>query len=258
MDLQKAKMLLDKINALHKGMNIEAGDIAAIERDLMLSYIRQLYEAYLDDAPQQKTTANSTTAKTQKNKPELEIVAPKPTPPKPKKKAYKPPRIIEIPDAQKEVPPPPKLAEAKTEPAQPKPAAKQPVAPPPPPAPNPKVQNPKPKTQHPTSNIVDAPKGFEQLFEHHAAKELSEKLGERPIQDLTKALAINDRLLYMNELFGKNMDALNQSLNQLNQFNSIDAAKPLLANLAKTHNWIDEEKLEIAKDFIKIVRRRYV
>ncbi|MEN0004381.1 MAG: hypothetical protein AAF798_09565 [Bacteroidota bacterium] len=252
MDLQKAKITLDKINTLFKSMNIDAGDIAAIERDLMLSYVRQFYEMLLEDgaapAPtKSKKKSKKAAAKAEApQRPKLEIVEPPASKPKPQKKAYKPPRIIEIPEINtpepvtQTPPPPPK---PKADPAPVKPPAPTVVPPPPPP---------------PAKPTISAPPGFEGLFEHQAAKELSEKLSARPIADLTKALAINDRLLYMNELFGKNMDALNQALSQLNRFSSIDRAKSFLADLANKYHWLKEDREEIAKDFIKIVRRRYI
>ena len=55
-------------------------------------------------------------------------------------------------------------------------------------------------------------------------------------------MAINDRLLYMNELFGKDTDTLNETLKLLNKFESLDEAKGLLINLAiarasRTKRW---------------------
>ncbi|NBC09511.1 MAG: hypothetical protein GVY26_20155 [Bacteroidetes bacterium] len=95
------------------------------------------------------------------------------------------------------------------------------------------------------------------LFQFKQATELSEKLSERPIQDLTKALAINDRLLYMNELFGGDFNALNDNLSRLNGMENMEEAKGLLVQLAETYDWADEEREDIARDFIRLVRRRY-
>ncbi|HMQ85751.1 MAG TPA: hypothetical protein PKA00_22765, partial [Saprospiraceae bacterium] len=47
MDLNQARIVLDKINSLFKNMSGDEDAVAGIERDLMLSYIRQLYEAFL-------------------------------------------------------------------------------------------------------------------------------------------------------------------------------------------------------------------
>lgn len=245
MDLQQAKIVLEKINALYKSMSMDGANVAAIERDLMLSYLRQMYAIVQDNATSVTTPkVAESKAATTSNRPELEIVEPKSTAPEPKKTAYKPPRIIEIPDSLKE------LEKEVTSPI-PTTVPTPPVqkATPPPPPPPQVVAKP---------SIAAVPEGYEVLFEHHIAKELSEKLSERPIHDLSKALAINDRLLYMNELFGKNMDALNSALSQFNQFHDIDEAKGFIISLAQKHNWTQEDRLDTAKEFVKTVRRRYV
>ncbi|MEZ4933421.1 MAG: hypothetical protein R2788_15035 [Saprospiraceae bacterium] len=47
MDLQKSKLLLDKINALYNNMSADRNNVSIIEKDLMKSYIQQLYESFL-------------------------------------------------------------------------------------------------------------------------------------------------------------------------------------------------------------------
>ena len=252
MDLKHAKILLEKINALYKSISIGEEKIASIEKDLMLSYIRQLYETFLDldsgtPAPKAKTKAKSKRIET-----EFEVVAPEP----PKRK-YKPPRIIEIPDSIKEL----EAEEARKKKAPP-PKAKTP--PPPPPKPRPKPTPPpkpaarpaSPPPQPVRSGPVD--ESIEALFEFKKAKELSEKLSQRPVSDLTKALAINDRLLYMNDLFGKDQNNLNAALERLNGYRNMEEAKGLLVEYADQYDWADKDKAKIAKAFIRLVRRRYI
>ena len=79
-----------------------------------------------------------------------------------------------------------------------------------------------------------------------------------PIPDLTKGMSINDRLLYMNELFGRDMSKLDEVLRALNNFPSLDSAKSYLLGVATQFNWGDEDRSEIAQSFIKLVRRRFV
>lgn len=235
MDLQQAKILLEKIASLQKSIALNKGPMAAIERDLMLSYIRQLYEVYMDsDEP-------TLSAKTGGNNEEVKV-APKPIEVEQPRATYTPPKI-EIPEPPKYTAPP-----------------KQETPPPPPPAP--KVEEikremppPAPPIQRSSSN---SQQNFAALFDFRQAKELSEKLGERTITDLTKAFSINDRLLYINELFGRDNNAFNDSLLLMNKFENMEDAKSLLISLAEQNNWTDEEKLEIAQSFIKTVRRRYV
>ena len=121
------------------------------------------------------------------------------------------------------------------------------------PPPVPAVENQAP--QNPEKFI---PTGMEALFDFKRATELLEKLGEQPIRDLAKALSINDRLLYMNELFGKDLEAMNESLKLLNKFESFEGGKSFLVTLAGQYDWLAENRVAIARDFIRLVRRRYV
>lgn len=241
MDLQQAKIVLNKINALFKNLSIDEGNIASIEKELMLNYIRQFYESFLDmDAPAAPAKKAKKSAPKKLEEPEFEVVEPKEEP-KPKKKEYVPPKIIEIPDSLKD------LAAEEPAPA-PKPKPK------PEPKPEPVVQTPPPAPKPSTSAKAV---NIDSLLQHQEAKELSEKLSERPIQDLSKALSINDRLFYMNELFGKNQNALNDALSHLNQYTRITEAVPYLSELAGQYDWLDKEKKDTAISFIKLVRRRY-
>ena len=231
MDLQQAKILLNKINALYKNLSIDEGSISSIERDLMLSYIRQLYEAFVNEESAPVKTERKTRVT-------------KSAPPAPKQEApakeYTPPKIIEIPDSLKDL-------------------ANEPVPAPPAPKPRPKPKpepKPEPKAAAPAPLSPNAV-NIDSLIDHKKATELSEKLSARPIRDLTRALAINDRLLYSNELFGKNQEALNSALERLNGLMRFEEAIPVLSDLAGQFDWLDKDKKATAKEFIKLVQRRY-
>lgn len=223
MDSQQVKILLEKINSLYKSINLNKGPMVAIERDLMLSYIRQLYEEFLDaDAPKQAAQSLPNIVEEDvKQPPPREVSKPKPS--------YDPPKMTETPK----------------------------YTPPPPP---PKVETPREAptpTPPPPTNRPGKGGNYEVLFDQRQAKELSEKLSERPITDLTKAFAINDKLLYINELFGRDNESFNETLKLLNRFETMSEAKSLLLSVAEQYDWLDEERQEIAQSFIKTVRRRY-
>ncbi|MCG8327194.1 MAG: hypothetical protein MI974_05885 [Chitinophagales bacterium] len=243
MNLKQAKVTLDKINSLYKSMSMDEGSVSSIERDLMLSYIKKLYEAFLHDSSIKESTAAPEPTNVKE-----EVVVEKPKP----KRTYKPPRIIEIPDSIQH------MAQPKPTPKPPQP---NPVPPPPSPQPNPQpnpIPQPEPEPKpDPTRGQSPSNSSFNGLFEFKEAKELSEKLSFRPIHDLTKALAINDRLLYMNELFGKDLNALNDALATLNRYSSLDEAKDMLVGLAEKYDWTSDDRQAIAKDFVQLVRRRY-
>lgn len=234
MDLQQAKVLLKKINTLHEGLSLDNGPIASIERDLMLSYIRQLYESYLDMPSNGTVARNKTTAAG----PELEIVPPAPkkeASPEPPKRKYTPPKIIEIPD------PTPEPVKAST-----------------PPPPKATTTAPVKAASKSTPRTSSAGPKVKALFDQKEATELSEKLSLQPLKDLTKGLSINDRLLYTNDLFKKNSNTFNEVLRTLNDKDSMESARSYLEQLAEEYNWTDGEKADVARDFIKHIRRRFV
>ncbi len=268
MDWQKAEIAIKKINALHKSMSMGQGAITSIERDLMLNYIRQLYELFLEQEVEEVSGLRKAPVSdfdlNPRREPDFEVVdgkkeeqAPAPEQKIPPKRPA-PPRIIEIPESLKDLE---ASEESKKE--------KQTLAPPEPPTPE--YQKPEPEVRNIPNqtfpsfkegkNIKSAPSrqpDLEALFDFKKGGELADRLSEQPIQDLTRAISINDRLLYMNQLFGKDMKELDESLKLLNRFESLQEAKSLIYNLAEQYNWTGEEKMEIAQDFIKLVRRRYL
>ncbi|MTB50712.1 hypothetical protein [Lewinella sp. W8] len=235
----QANRLLNRINALHKSLQLdEGGSLSTMERDLMLGYLRELYEYYLNAAGQPATPPPPTPA-------------PKPAPPKPVQAAPPPP-------VQPATPPP--------APAPPPPTPK-PVTPPPPPPPvesKPEVAVPTPPpppkpapTPPPAPAPSSASREITALFSQDGGSHLAAKLGSQSVDDLTRALSINSRLLYTKELFGDDNDLLNTTLRTLNSSGSLQAARPVLESLAKRFDWTLEERRETALEFIDLIRRRY-
>ncbi len=254
MDFQQSGIVLDKINSLYKSIQAGGGQIAPIERDLMLSYIRQLYDTVLNPATGYVTPAPIVPPAPKPEEPPV-VVAPQRKP--------APPKIIEIPDTLKDLAPTPAPTPVKQAPPPPPPPKVEERAPQPEPPKQPEPQRqPEPAPQAPRHSEPESYKGkvsakVEALFSMEQARELSEKLGERPVTDLTKAMAINDRLLYQNDLFGKDADAMNETLKVLNKYESFDQARSLLLSVAEQYHWADEGTIDVAKGFIKLIRRRY-
>lgn len=239
MDLQKTKIFLDKITREYARMSKDPDTIMRIDVDIMLSYIRDLYDAVLSDAaaPAQAPARRE----------------PAPAPPPA-------PAPVPAPTAAAPAPPPPPPVIA--EPA-PVPEEKPAPAPPPPPVvveaihaePLPVM---KPAAPAPAPSFPAAPPDAEALFEQKQAVELSEKLSELPIPDLRKAIGLNDKLLLTRELFGEDNSAFDKAIDTLNGFSNMDQAKAfLLDHCVMRYRWTEKKRLEIAKKFIKLVRRRY-
>jgi hypothetical protein len=231
MDFQKAGILLEKINALYKNLSADGGRVSGIEKDLMRAYLQQFYEQFLPVSDSHTET-------------EEHVVVDFP---------------VEVPREKKKV----EIL---------KPAVETPPPPPPPPPPAPAPTNKKPlvaeveeeEEEEETPVIVhkktEAPdEELENLFEHHQARELSEKLSELPIPDLNKAMGLNERIFTINELFDGDQEAYKQAIQVLNGFHSFDDAKNyLVKEIAIRFNWAHAGKKNKAKNFIKLVRRRYI
>ncbi len=81
----------------------------------------------------------------------------------------------------------------------------------------------------------------------------SRNLKATPVSDLHKAMGINDRFFYQRELFGGNASLLNQTVDQLNQMQTLADAKSFL----KTNfNWDNDH--ETVVEFLELVERRFI
>ncbi len=241
MDFQKAGILLEKIHALFKNMSADSDSVSEIEKDLMRAYLRQFYEFFLPHGESPAEAAAPvelppviTRKPVKKIEPvveepeeeeedeadeeEEELVFTPPPPPPPKKKEKE--KRIETPELKAERPEPPKM---------------------------PRMPEPEEEEE------------LENLFEHHQARELSEKLSELPIQDLGKAMGLNEKIFTINELFNGDQEAFKQTIQALNSLPSFEEAKNFLVReVAVRYNWAHQDKKNKAKNFIKIVRRRYI
>lgn len=247
MDLQKAKIHLDKINREFARMSRDPENIVRIERDIMLANVRELYDAFLSN----EITAAPKPAPAPPKMAEPVPVAPPPRPvaapefvPAPPPVVVETPRPVPPPEPPVQVPEPIKIA--------PRLPVSEPVAPPiqeAPPAPKP-APAPVPPAKSPTDAEV--------LFEQKQARELSEKLAETPIADLRRGIALNDRLLFASELFGKNSQAFDEALTALNSFSGFEQAKDyLIDHCVGRFDWLEKSRAERAKEFIRLVRRRF-
>lgn len=239
MDLLKTKIYLEKLQREYNRLSKDPENIARIDIDIMASYVRELYDALLSE--------------------ETGVAAPKPEP-APRKTVAARPIAVEPPPPVIPVAPPPPPIPAPAAPPPPvyeKPVYEEPVyiAEPEPPV---QAEPPAPAKPHHHTHHHAHHGEAEILFEEKQAKELSEKLAEQPIADLKKAIALNDRLLLTRELFAGDGKAFEATLQALNGFSHFDAAKGyLIDHCVSRYHWLDKKRIDEAKKFIKLVRRRY-
>ena len=238
-------------------MSADPQNVSSIEKDLMLVYICKLYETFIDETPVQQPAPKP-------------YAPPPPTTPQPVREEVKPQPIVVV-EPPKPIPPPvvetpkyipPTVAETpKYAPPSQQIAETSKYAPPPPVVETPKYQPP-PIVEAPrqapvwngsTSSETDA------LFENNGPSgDISDKLALAPIADLTKALALNDKILFINELFGGNATTLDQAIKYVNGLNSFTSASLYLKEFAAKFNWAaTDARKKQALSFIKLVRRRF-
>lgn len=82
--------------------------------------------------------------------------------------------------------------------------------------------------------------------------DLASRLGDRPVESMKKAVKLNDKIWYINELFSRNADTYNQTLDTIDNAKDLDEA---LAYLFSNFSWDQEKKSTIS--FLELVFRRF-
>ena len=252
MDILNFKKKLNKISILTD--SVENGAFSTLERDLLLTYIRDLYDIAMGDEPIVTKRPEKQTVST------VEIPTPVPvevpvTISKDIQETVKAVIETHIPEAKISAPVVTTLTEpeiqVKSVPVTPAVAvAEAPVKA------VPLVEKIKVATpaQHLNENEV-----MEALFSEGKVNDLSDKLGLTPVQDLTKSMGINERIFTQQELFANNPAKFTEVLTVLNGFQSFDEAKQYLINtVIPEYGWSDESKIKKASTFIKLVKRKYL
>jgi hypothetical protein len=97
----------------------------------------------------------------------------------------------------------------------------------------------------------------ERIGESKLHSSLSNRLQMNPISDLTRAIGINEKFLFIKMLFNNDSEAFTEALKLLNNFENFAAASHFLSDhLAIKYNW-DKNAESVAK-FIELVQRRYL
>jgi hypothetical protein len=248
MDLIRAQHLLTKIQAF-----IEDGhsnSLSRLEKDLMKSYVIQLYDALSSDA-QSKTpdVVKAPEMPAQKfHQPETPpIHTPKPVV-QPEEKFVFEPEVKEVPQIVPETKVPvvePVITARKPEPKPVYAEHTEPVL----------------KVVHQPETIQthqDANAELSKLFAMPFGDDSSGILSRAPVASIEAALGLNERIFTLNELFGGNKSLFDSTCAELNNLHSYEEASSLLLRgPARQFDWSDPARIKMAEHFIRIVARRY-
>lgn len=231
MDIEKIEKRLKRINTVLEAFK-EDNKISKIEKDLLLGYMRELYELIRDSDAD--ITELPKAAK-------VEAIVE--TPKEVIKEVFVE-KVVEVQKPAFEVKKP-SVQIPKSEPVvkfEPNVVAEQ------------KVEVSAPKTSV-TSKISPE---LEAIFVKEEITDLADKLSMMKINDIAQAIGINSRLVMINELFNGDGNLFNATIKKLNGCSSFEEAKSLLINeVALPLDWEKEDKLKEAQQLVKLVMRKF-
>jgi hypothetical protein len=100
---------------------------------------------------------------------------------------------------------------------------------------------------------------MKELFTVAGIKEVSDRLRMQPISDMNRCMGINERIFTIRELFGNQDGVFNETMDHLNTLGDFDSAKDYLATgVASKYSWDEDSRSKKAGNFIKLVYRRYL
>ena len=94
------------------------------------------------------------------------------------------------------------------------------------------------------------------LLEKTEDNSLVARLQRKPVSDLISAIGINDKFLFLNELFGGSMEKYNKSIRSLNSFATLLGAKTYMSELQIEFQW--DCSSDAYKKLADLVERRFI
>lgn len=85
---------------------------------------------------------------------------------------------------------------------------------------------------------------------------LAARLQKKPVTDLSSAIGINDKFLFLNELFNGSIEKFNKSIRALNSFSTLFGAKTYMSELQIEFQWNCES--DAYKKLNDLVERRFL
>ena len=239
MDIKNFNRKLHKISSLAENAN-DDNDLTALEHDLLLSYIRDLYEIALDHKVSEPAKReNKPVVNPITDRPQVEQIQP-----------VTPSVVHVLKEIVVETPPQVVVAEEQTarieiQHIEPEKIIEKPIE---------VINTPKKAGKEIISQEI-----MDELFAEERISDLSDKLSLSPIKDLTKSMGINEKIFTQQELFGNNQQQFITTLEKLNNCQNFTEAKQyLLENVINDFGWTSEGKVKKAATFIKLVKRKFV
>lgn len=109
----------------------------------------------------------------------------------------------------------------------------------------------------PNSLAADPKPSINDLMGDRATSNLAAKLSHEPLKDLKSAISLNDKLLFIKDLFSGYSLAYQEAIDLLNKFQNFEEAdRYLKANYIEQYKW--SEKQDTADRFYELLNRRFL
>jgi hypothetical protein len=98
----------------------------------------------------------------------------------------------------------------------------------------------------------------ERLAQIRDDKSIGMRMQSKPVANIKDAIGLNEKFLFINELFGGDISAYNNAITDLNSRASIHDAFEMLNNLTEEYKWDGQRSAETIEKFANLVQRRYM
>jgi hypothetical protein len=98
----------------------------------------------------------------------------------------------------------------------------------------------------------------ERLAQIKDDKSIGARMQYKPVKNIKEAIGINEKFLFINELFNGDLKSYNESVEKLNDFPSIHEAFEFLNKLTYEYQWDGKRSADTIEKFANLVQRRYM
>lgn len=95
----------------------------------------------------------------------------------------------------------------------------------------------------------------EKIVDNKEDKSIAAKMQKEKINDLKLAIGLNDKFLFINELFNGDMQAYSEAIEKINQQNSFEETRIILDDLNKKYNWNTQQ--DTYEKLLSLVERKF-
>ncbi len=88
--------------------------------------------------------------------------------------------------------------------------------------------------------------------------DIGTSMQQKPIKNLKASIGMNEKFLFINELFDGDIEEYNNAIDKLNSFDSLDEAFNYINQLNENYSWEEQDSSETIDKFAYLVQRRYM